>query len=63
MLIITKILVFVLFMAILDVAYEGLQLWKDFKLERAVSITKKRELVLALAISYIMTIIFTGFGI
>ena len=63
MFIITKIFVFVLIMAILDVIYEGFQFWRDFKLSRKPTITRTREIILAVAISYIMTIIFTGFKI
>lgn len=61
MLVVTKILVFILSMAVLDVLYECFQFWRDFKLSQKISITRKREIILAMAISYIITIVFTGF--
>lgn len=57
---INKIFVFVLCFAILDIIREMFLLRKSMKLGSLYNITKTRLLGLGLALSYVLTIIFTG---
>ena len=61
MLILEKILFFFLIMSILVVLREGFAFVVAWIKETKMEITTKRMVILASAISYIFTIIFTGF--
>lgn len=61
MMIAKKILMFILMMSILVVIRYILNLVKAFRLGQSIERNWKDELLLASAISYILTIIFTGF--
>ena len=63
MLIVEKILFFILMMSILIVLREGFSFSIAWMKESKMEITQKRMLLLASAISYIFTIIFTGFKV
>lgn len=60
---ITKIIVFILFMAIMNVAKEGTLFGIALRNETKFNITNNRLLFLASSIAYILTIIFTGIAI
>lgn len=60
---ITKIIVFILFMAIMNVAKEGTLFGIALRNEAKFNITNNRLLFLASSIAYILTIIFTGIAI
>ena len=59
---ITKIFLFLLIFSILFILNEGLQFYKALMTGEK-NITKKRLIGIGLALSYIITIIFTGFGL
>lgn len=59
----TKILLFLLFFAIFDVIHEGIQLFKAFKFDQEFKQTVWRRIGLCTSLSYIFTIIFTGFAL
>lgn len=61
MLLITKILMFVLIFSVLIVLKETVRFLYAFATETSMKLTTKREIVLACAISYIITIIACGF--
>lgn len=61
MMIAKKILMFVLMLSILVVIRYILRLVKAFRLNQSMDRNWKDELLLGSAISYILTIIFTGF--
>jgi len=61
MLILKKIMVFLLVFAICVVIRDVLLLVKAFKSNEKLDRTLKHEIVLGCSISYILTIIFTGF--
>lgn len=61
MIIAKKILMFVLMLSILVVIRYILRLVKAFRLNQSMDRNWKDELLLGSAISYILTIIFTGF--
>lgn len=61
MFIIEKILFFLLVMSILEVLKEGFAFAVAWIRDKQMEITDKRLILLASAISYIFTIIFTGF--
>lgn len=63
MAIVTKILVFFLVFAILNVIKEGFIFAGSFLTDRKYEITKTRQVLLGVSLSYIFTIIFTGFSI
>lgn len=60
---ICKILLFLLFMAILNVIRESLVFRIALKLEQQLEISNVRILFLGISIAYILTIIFTGLTI
>lgn len=60
---ITKILVFILFMGIINVLKEGTLFGIALNREEKFDITNNRLLSLWISVAYILTIIFTGIGI
>lgn len=56
---VTKILLFILVMAILNVLREAFKFWQAMRNEES-NMTDRRLLFLGLSISYIITIIITG---
>lgn len=61
--IITKILVFLLCLAILDVFKETYALYSAMRASVKLETTNKRVFILGVSIAYILTIIFTGLAI
>ena len=59
---VTKLLVFVLFMCILNVLKEGFRLWMCFSRDEKYDSDVKRTIFTLASISYILTIIFCGLG-
>ena len=60
---IKKVMVFILMFAILVVLHYILEIVKAFRLGKTIERTWKDYLILGTSISYILTIIFTGFAI
>ena len=58
----TKILLFLLVLSILNVLREGFKFWQALRREES-NMTDRRLLFLGLSISYIITIIITGLTI
>lgn len=63
MAIVTKILVFLFVFALLDVVKEALILLASYMTDRKFEITTTRQILLGASLSYIFTIIFTGFSL
>ena len=58
-----KIMMFLLFLSIVDVVKEAFAFFLAFRTERKLELTLARKILLAVSIAYIFTIIFTGFGL
>lgn len=65
MYLVTKLMVFVLFLSIFNVVYEFFNFFSAFMSYGEVKYTpsKGRKILLGLSLSYILTIIFTGFRV